>query len=115
MASVEASCVCGAVRLQIAWAPEEVTDCNCKLCRRYGALWAYYSPKDVQRPAGVTDVFMRGPKRLEFHRCKNCGCVTHWEAIYKEYDRMGINARLLPPEVLARARVEHCDGAGWRT
>jgi len=114
MAAVEASCVCGAVRLQVASAPAVVTECNCELCRRYGALWAYYSPKDVEKPTGVTDRFLRGRKRLEFHRCKTCGCVTHWMAIDKEYNRMGVNARLLPPEVLARARVELCDGASWR-
>ena len=116
MPSIEASCICGAVRLQIARAPEEVTDCSCTLCRRYGVLWAYYSPRDVQRPIGVTDIFLRNPNRIEFHRCKNCGCITHWEAVYKAYDRMAVNARLLAPEVLARARVERFDGAdsGWR-
>jgi hypothetical protein len=31
----------GTIRL----APETVTDCNCSICRRYGALLAYYSPK----------------------------------------------------------------------
>ena len=114
MSSIDASCDCGAVRLQIARAPEEVTDCNCTLCRRYGTLWAYYSPKDVQTPAGVTEIYKRNQKMIEFHRCKNCGCVTHWAAVYKGYDRMAINARLLAPEVLARARIHHFDGANSR-
>ena len=34
--------------------------------------------KDVIVPGGLTDVFMLGPKKIEFHRCKICGCVTHW-------------------------------------
>ena len=107
---IESSCVCGAVRLSISRAPDEVTDCNCTLCRRYGALWAYYSPKDVTVPSGLTDTFSRGPKLSDFHRCKICGCVTHWSALDKTYDRMGVNARLMEPEVLARARILRFDG-----
>ena len=107
---IESSCVCGAVRLAISRAPDEVTDCNCTMCRRYGALWAYYSPKDVTVPSGLTDTFARGPKLSHFHRCKICGCVTHWAALDKTYDRMGVNARLMEPEVLARARVLRFDG-----
>ena len=106
---IESSCVCGAVHLKINRAPDEVTDCNCTLCRRYGVLWAYYSPKDVIVPSGVTDTYMRGPKQIEFHSCKICGCVTHWSAIGNR-DRMGVNARLMEPEVLARARVRRFDG-----
>ena len=37
---IEASCHCGAVRLEIDSPPDEVTDCHCSICRRYGALWA---------------------------------------------------------------------------
>ena len=107
---IESSCVCGAVRLAISRALDEVTDCNCTMCRRYGALWAYYSPKDVTVPSGLTDTFARGQKLSHFHRCKICGCVTHWAALDKTYDRMGVNARLMEPEVLARARILRFDG-----
>jgi len=107
---IESSCVCGAVRLAITRAPTEVTDCNCSICRRYAALWAFYPLKDVIVPGGLTDVFMLGPKKIEFHRCKICGCVTHWSP-RDQRDEMGVNARLLDPEVVARARVRHLDGA----
>ena len=111
---IESSCVCGAVRLAITHAPDELVDCNCSLCRRYAALWAYYSLKDVIVPGGLTDTFMQGPKKIEFHRCKICGCVTHWSP-KDQRDRMGVNARLMEPEVVARARVRHLDGANtWK-
>ena len=45
---VEASCHCGSVSLEIDSPPEEVTECNCSMCRRYGVLWAYYSPRQVR-------------------------------------------------------------------
>src|SRR6266851_3786271 len=107
---IESSCHCGVVRLKIDRTPEEVTDCNCSICRRYGALWAYYSPGDVQVTNGSTDIYMWGGKRVEFHRCKYCGCITH----YNGPTRMGVNARLMEPEVLARARVRQFDGVDTR-
>jgi hypothetical protein len=34
-----ASCHCGAVLLEIARKPRQLTECNCSICRRYGGLW----------------------------------------------------------------------------
>jgi hypothetical protein len=109
----EASCHCGAIHLVCDFAPIEVTDCNCSICRRYGVLWTYYSPRHVQlQPLDpVTDVYMWDDRSIEFHRCRTCGCVTHWSAVDKNTDRMGVNARLMPMDVLARARVRRLDGA----
>ena len=110
---IAASCHCGAVRLDIAEAPSTVTECNCSTCRRYGVLWAYYSPKQVTMAAGAgaTDIYMWDDRSIEFHRCKVCGCVTHWAAVDRTLDRMGINARLMDLEVLASARIRKLDGA----
>ena len=44
---IRAACHCEAVKFEIAEPPEWVLDCNCTLCRRYGALWTYF-----QEPAG---------------------------------------------------------------
>jgi hypothetical protein len=110
---IESSCHCGAVKLENPAAPETVTDCNCSICRRYGVLWAYYSPKQVRVAAGAdkTDIYMWDDRSIEFHRCKVCGCVSHWAPVDKSLDRMGVNARLMAPEVLAKARVRRLDGA----
>lgn len=111
--AIEASCHCGAVRLEITTAPEALTECNCSICRRYGALWAYYSPKQVRLvvPAGATDSYSWGDRTIDFHRCKTCGCVTHWAAKDPQLDRMGVNARLMDPEVLRPLRIRKLDGA----
>ena len=109
---VQASCHCGAVELDLAEAPSEVTDCNCSICRRYGILWAYYSPRQVEiRAREGTDTYLWGTRSTIFHRCRNCGCVTHWSAADPRRDRMGVNARMLAPEILDRAQVHHLDGA----
>src|SRR3712207_7096148 len=55
-------------------------------CRRYGALWAYYTRKSV-RFSGRTDarVAYRWRKPgLEFCHCRICGCLTHYETGKKD-------------------------------
>lgn len=111
--TIDASCHCGAIRLTLQAPPENLTDCNCSICRRYGVLWAYYSPRDVRIVAatGATDIYMWGDRSLQFHRCKTCGCVTHWAAVDPESNRMGINARLMDPLELRPLRIRKLDGA----
>ncbi|MEO8927530.1 MAG: GFA family protein [Caulobacteraceae bacterium] len=111
---IEASCHCGAVRLQVARAPESVTDCNCSICRRLGVLWAYYRPDEVELIAapGAVTAYVRGDmEALAFHHCKVCGCATHWANLDPTAERMGVNARLMDPAVLAGAKVRRLDGA----
>ena len=107
------TCHCGAVRIEVDEAPETVTSCNCSLCRRTGALMAYYSPANVRFTPSPppTDTYLWGDKSIVHHRCKTCGCLTHWTAVDPAYDRMGVNLRLADPEVLAKARIRRFDGA----
>jgi hypothetical protein len=113
----EATCHCGAVTIVVEHAPAQVTSCNCSICRRLGVLWAYYAPAQV-RVAGPTTTYRWGDKTIDFHHCATCGCATHWSPIAgtRDADRMGINARLLPAEILEAARVRRLDGASedWK-
>jgi hypothetical protein len=113
---IEGACHCGSVKLDVARAPTQVTSCNCSICRRLGTLWAYYAPSEVHI-VGATATYRWGDKTIDFHRCATCGCATHWSPLPgRSGDRMGINARLLAPEVLAAARVRRLDGASddWK-
>lgn len=108
---IEATCECGAVRVEVETAPESVGDCNCSICRRYGALWAYYPVAKV-RVSGATTVYLRKHGTIEFHHCAVCRCLSHWRAVDKSMVRkMGVNARLMAPEVLRATRVVPLDGA----
>lgn len=112
---VSGSCHCGAVRFTLALAPETVTDCNCSICRRYGTLWAYFRPEQVvfESTQPLTDTYQTASRTLAFHRCRTCGCVTHWAPLAgRDPGRMAINARLLDLDVLADIPVRHLDGAG---
>ncbi len=108
---IEASCHCGAVRMEVARAPEQLTSCNCSLCRRIGGLWAYYHPDQVRRVAGETVAYVQGDRTLATHHCPVCGCTTHWQSLDPTAQRMGVNVRLMAPEVIAGLRVIKLDGA----
>lgn len=113
---VEGTCHCGRVAISIDRAPTELTSCNCSICRRLGTLWAYYAPREV-RVMGLTATYRWGDKTIDFHHCASCGCTTHWSPVdERDPERMGINARLLAPDVVAAARVRRLDGASddWK-
>lgn len=63
---IEATCHCGAIHLAIDHAPDEVTDCNCSICHRYGVLWAYYSPRQVRQTTGIgeTEAYLWGERSI---------------------------------------------------
>lgn len=110
---MQASCHCGATAISVVAYPAEVTDCNCSLCRSYGVLWAYYPASDIVSlpDASLTDTYAWNGRHVDFHRCRHCGCVTHWVPRDPGRDQRGINARLFPAHVLASARILHHDGA----
>lgn len=112
--AVVATCHCGAVSLALGDPPAEVTDCNCSLCRKTGVLWFYLSAADIidLPDAALTQTYAWNGRHVDFHRCRSCGCVTHWIPRDARRGRRGVNARLLAPELLAAARVRHRDGAG---
>ena len=110
--SIAGSCHCGAVRLLLPYAPKWVASCNCSICRRTGALVAYYRPAEA-RVEGETATYLTGDGYIRFHFCRTCACHSHWSANPEALagglpedvhtilaERMGINARLLDGFVL---------------
>ena len=109
---IEAACHCGAVRLTAPEPPETVTECNCSICRRLGARWAYYSPAEVGLPTpGSTQAYVWGDRMLAFHRCRSCGVTTHWQSLDGTQDRMAINARIIDGLDWPQMRIRQFDGA----
>jgi hypothetical protein len=110
---IEGSCHCGAVRWTFDGAPEYANACNCTICRRYGALWAYGFEGEKVTAAGTTKVYTRGEGTLEFHFCPECGCIAYWRALAPGADgrrRMGLNLRLAEPDQVGTIPLRHLDG-----
>ncbi len=116
--TLSATCHCGRVRIVVRRAPRTVTCCNCSLCRRYGAVWAYYAAGSVQiqaRKGGLSSYSWRRRIRAYF-RCSTCGCITHYQHRKKwGHGTLGINATNFEPEVLKAVRVRKLDGASTWT
>lgn len=115
---LRAACHCTAVRFEIEDLPTWVLDCNCTLCRRYGAIWAYPTPESVHFLSDVTDTYeWQEGDHLAFHRCTKCGCVTHMVAVNTEGKQVlyGINVRMIPtldPASVELRQVDH-GYTGW--
>jgi hypothetical protein len=114
----DASCHCGAIRIRVRRLPRTVTSCNCSICRRYGALWAYYRPTSVtiEAPKNALSTYSWKQRIRDYHRCKRCGCVTHYTYRGQQrYKAMGVNAANFDLSVLTGVRIRHLDGAAtWK-
>lgn len=90
-------CHCGRACWTLSGDPGAVTACNCTLCRRYGALWAYDYENERIRLEGPTTVYQREgetPAEIETHFCPTCGCLLCWRDLSTTADgrrRMAVN------------------------
>lgn len=113
---MEIKCHCGNVSLKVASFPKDVGECNCSICHRYAAYWAYYSPEQVlvsyakEKPT----FYCWGDKEVEFYRCSLCGCVTHYITTPKCDDEiLAVNMRMAESDVLAGIPVRKINGASY--
>src|SRR5579863_9223935 len=68
------TCLCGQVRIDLPKRPDFVNECNCMLCSKSGARWAYFHPSEVGIE-GATKGYSRGDKddpAAEIQFCANC-------------------------------------------
>lgn len=95
---IKTSCHCGAIRITLPHRPEEILECQCTLCRRYGAAWAYYHPKTVEIHATKElGRYLWGDADHGFFWCTVCGCLMYWKGV-EERDKMGVNTRMIEPD-----------------
>ena len=110
------ACHCGSAAWTLDGDPGFVTACNCSLCRRYGALWAYDFEGERVDVTGDTSAYQRAGKddpALEILFCSNCSCVLAWRGLRRGKDgrrRMAVNVRLAPFEAVANLPIDHFDG-----
>ena len=111
---LSASCHCGRIQIKVPAPSAFLIDCNCSICRRYGALWACYSLKQVEiigHPEHSV-AYLWGKQSIQTMHCAVCGCVTHWEALSNESDRkMAVNARNFEAGAWIDVPIRHFDGA----
>ncbi len=109
---LDGACHCGAVRWTLTSPVASATACNCTVCRRYGALWAYGHEGEDVHVTGETRAYTRGTA-VGFHFCAGCGCVTHWRGLQTDEAgrrREAVNLRMADPDAVAALPIDHFDG-----
>ncbi len=113
---LEGSCHCGQAGWTLDGDPGSITACNCTLCRRYGALWAYDYEGERIAVTGEVSSYRRPGKAdpaLEILFCPSCAGVVSWRGLRLEADgrrRMAVNLRLTDPVAVAELPIDHFDG-----
>lgn len=111
---ISATCHCQAVKVEVTEKPLSLTQCNCSICRRYGAMWAYFTVKSATINCGrdAIAVYSWNDHDIEFFHCKTCGCLTHYESMNKTGNyRVALNARMMDPQDIEGIEIRHFDGA----
>ncbi|HKT76639.1 MAG TPA: aldehyde-activating protein [Sphingobium sp.] len=117
---IDLSCLCGQVRVAMDKRPDFIHECNCMLCSKSGARWAYVHPSEVQ-VEGVVQSYCRQDKAdpgAEIHFCGRCGSTTHFTLTASTVAKfgnsmMGINMRLADEAELAGVELRYPDGRAW--
>jgi hypothetical protein len=113
---LKGTCHCGSAHWTLEGDPGSITACNCTLCRRYGALWAYDYVDGRIRVAGPMHSYTRAGKAspsLEILFCPTCAGVLAWRGLRADdvgRTRIAVNVRLAPPEAVANLTIDRFDG-----
>ena len=111
---LEGTCHCGEVGWTLETLPTSATACNCTICRRYGALWAFgYIGHDIQTTGQTRTYLRRDSGDIFFHFCAICGCVTHYVARTEGENgrtRAAVNLRMSDPSPIGALPIRHFEG-----
>jgi len=93
-------CDCGKVTISIPELPQEINKCPCDYCSRVVARWGYFAA-GTTAVKGATDTYRRSSNTIEFHRCCECGVVTHWIDPTGGVRHMGVHMANFDQSILA--------------
>src|SRR5215469_15043803 len=85
------SCLCGQVTIEAGRKPDYINECNCTLCSKSGARWAYFHPSEVS-VEGPAQGYCREDKddpATEIRFCAKCGSTTHFTLTRSAQSRFG--------------------------
>ncbi|MCP4388409.1 MAG: aldehyde-activating protein [Gammaproteobacteria bacterium] len=116
MLSIE--CHCGNVKLTTDQPLSSITSCNCSICYRLGALWAYFVSGDTELRIGEhpLDSYAWGEKSITYHRCVDCGCTTHYTTTNSDGSQhIALNCRMAQTSEIEGIPARSFDGLdSWK-
>lgn len=107
-------CHCNNIEITVRQLPEQLTECNCSICRRYNSLWAYYLPEQVKIEIGDkgSTSYSWNDKCIEFVFCNRCACVTHYQTLPNDPSpRIAVNFRMAKLQEIEGIKLRLFNGA----
>ena len=106
-------CHCGEVRFEVTSDISNVVSCNCSICQKRGALWAFAPVANFRLEAGenaLTD-YQFGKKTIHHLFCRTCGVGSFSRGRAPDgSDTVAINARCLDDVDLTALNIVPFDG-----
>jgi len=111
------SCHCGRIAFELEGEVDKAMDCNCSMCRRRGALLAFY-PREALRlstPEADMATYTFNKHALQHRFCPACGIAPFSEGVDPRTGAktVAVNVRCLPDVDLDALSITKVDGASF--
>ena len=107
-------CHCGEVRFEVTVDISSVLSCNCSICQKRGALWAFVPATLFALRAGSDDLrdYQFGKKKLHHLFCPQCGvgAFSRGRSPKSNEEMVAINVRCLDDVDLSTLEIKPFDG-----
>ncbi len=105
-------CHCGHIAFEVEGDVQGVSECNCSICSKRGALWWFVPRAQVHfsTPESHLSTYQFGKKRIRHHFCPVCGCAPLSASVYNGVEMAAINVRCLEDVDLSSVKVKQVDG-----
>ena len=111
--SYSGSCHCGAVAYTVEVDPGQALKCNCSICSRLGAVWAFAPAGKFKLAKGADKQgdYLFNKKTLHHRFCTSCGIESYANGTGPDGSAMvGINLRCLEGVDVDKLRPRAWDG-----
>ena len=111
--SYTGSCHCGAVAYSVEVDTDQALKCNCSICTKLGAVWAF-APKakfNLNKGAGKQGDYLFNKKMLHHRFCTTCGIESYAEGKGQDgSEQVGINLRCVQGIDVSKLNPKQVDG-----
>lgn len=106
------SCHCGQIAFEAEGEFKRVTECNCSICSKRGALHWPVSPENFRLlTSHPPATYTFNTHRVRHRFCPSCGCALYAERTEPPAKQLIlVNARSLDGVDLSRMEIGHFDG-----